>query len=481
MEGQRKAGSLQKPAGYFSRLRSRWFVLTGEKLHYWEKEEDAAKFMPPRGTWSLDECEASSASGTVLKLNFRYNQDISHNKKSNTIELHASSPQEAFEWAEAVKAAVAEEKMVLRRKDEEIERQRSEMAKKESEHLEEIARREQEMRRKEEELREQVERALRDEMREQMERSVHSQKLALKAAADLKAQLDRGQEQLDEQIAAHGGSGLHLDKERTCSICYESYENYNDGVECGGKEAHFLCNECFVNSVKALITEEPGKQDLMGGRLCCPFKTFPPTEGSCDAQCFEDRIVARKVEADTFEEYQQVRTKLLEGKLAKEAELEMEKKIEAAIKDMEEKGVKVFQTQKFIVDDILTMHCPRCKMAFADWDGCNALYCTYAGCGCNFCAFCLEDCGGGVKFGQKEIVRDGGDAVHRHVNQCKYAQGIGHGNDGRVQSQVWNKVRKQRIEDCLREKCDTVEQRQQVVTNLKRQFDDLGLQIVVPG
>merc|ERR1712187_1005599 len=67
------------------------------------------------------------------------------------------------------------------------------------------------------------------------------------------------------------------------------------------------------------------------------------------------------------------------------------------------------------VDNILTWDCPRCKMAFADWDGCNAVYCSYAGCGCNFCPFCLKDCGGGVKFGQQEIVRAGDDAVHKHV------------------------------------------------------------------
>eukprot|EP00928_Gymnodinium_smaydae_P049335 TRINITY_DN33100_c0_g1_i1.p1 TRINITY_DN33100_c0_g1~~TRINITY_DN33100_c0_g1_i1.p1 ORF type:complete len:1131 (+),score=167.08 TRINITY_DN33100_c0_g1_i1:131-3394(+) len=305
--------------------------------------------------------------------------------------------------------------------------------------------------------------------------------LKVKAAADLKIEMDRGRAQLDAQIAAHGGAGLQLDEERTCVICYDDFKGYNDGVECCGSEPHFVCNECFAASVQSSISDEIGKQDLRGGRLACPFRTFPHTEGSCDAPCFDDRVVARKVDKDTFETYQDVRTKLLEARLAREADADMEKKIAAAIKKMEAEGAKVFQTQQFIVDDILTMRCPRCKMAFADWDGCNALYCTYAGCGCNFCAFCLKDCGGGVKFGQKDVRPEGGDAVHRHVNECKYAKGIGHGSHDRVKAEVWNKIREQRIEDCLKEKCDTVEERRKVVDNLSKHFESLGLKIVAPG
>jgi hypothetical protein len=237
----------------------------------------------------------------------------------------------------------------------------------------------------------------------------------------------------------------------------------------------------MVASVQSSISDELSKQDLRGGRLACPLRTFPHTEGSCDAACYDDRVVAKQVDAATFEAYLQVRSKLAEAKIAREANAEMERQIATAIKRMEANGPKVFQTQKHICDEILTMRCPRCKMAFADWDGCNALYCTYAGCGCNFCAFCLKDCGGGVKFGQNQIERRGDDEVHKHVNECKYAKGIGHGNDGRVQSQVWNQIRKERIEECLETMCETVDQRQKVVDNLKKQFDDLGLVIIVPG
>jgi len=228
------------------------------------------------------------------------------------------------------------------------------------------------------------------------------------------------------------------------------------------------------------MTDELSKQDLRGGRLACPLKTFPATRGCCDGPCFDDRTVATKVDAPTFEEYLKVRSKLTEAKLAREADAEVERKIAAAMREVQTEGVEVVAAQKEIVDNILTMRCPRCKMAFADWDGCNAVYCTYAGCGCNFCPFCLKDCGGGVKFGQQEIVRAGDDAVHRHVQTCENAKGIGHQNDGRVQRDVWNRIRKQRVEKCLKEKCSTIKQRQTVVDNLKTHFDELGLTIAVP-
>jgi hypothetical protein len=46
------------------------------------------------------------------------------------------------------------------------------------------------------------------------------------------------------------------------------------------------------------------------------------------------------------------------------------------------------------VEEDLTLRCPRCATAFADFRGCAALYCSRSGCGAAFCALCLKDCGG---------------------------------------------------------------------------------------
>jgi hypothetical protein len=54
-----------------------------------------------------------------------------------------------------------------------------------------------------------------------------------------------------------------------------------------------------------------------------------------------------------------------------------------------------------ILEEILTMKCPRCSKAFLDFDGCFALSCS--NCPCNFCGWCLEDCG---------------SDAHKHVVNC---------------------------------------------------------------
>ncbi len=41
----------------------------------------------------------------------------------------------------------------------------------------------------------------------------------------------------------------------------------------------------------------------------------------------------------------------------------------------------------------INLRCPRCKAAFYDYDGCNALKCGVPECGAGFCAICLKDCG----------------------------------------------------------------------------------------
>ena len=54
-----------------------------------------------------------------------------------------------------------------------------------------------------------------------------------------------------------------------------------------------------------------------------------------------------------------------------------------------------------IVEEILTLKCPRCSQAFLAFDGCFALSCS--ACPCGFCGWCLKDCG-----------KD----AHQHVKTC---------------------------------------------------------------
>jgi hypothetical protein len=55
-----------------------------------------------------------------------------------------------------------------------------------------------------------------------------------------------------------------------------------------------------------------------------------------------------------------------------------------------------------ILEDILTLKCPRCKKAFYDFEGCFAIKCS--NCPCGFCGWCLKDCG---------------TDAHQHVSNCR--------------------------------------------------------------
>jgi hypothetical protein len=61
---------------------------------------------------------------------------------------------------------------------------------------------------------------------------------------------------------------------------------------------------------------------------------------------------------------------------------------------------RVRRTRLQVVEEDLTLHCPRCQGAFVDFSGCAALTCKddagpprREGCGISFCALCLEQCG----------------------------------------------------------------------------------------
>lgn len=157
-----------------------------------------------------------------------------------------------------------------------------------------------------------------------------------------------------------------------CVVCFEDFLGFDDGVVCAAtSDVHFVCNGCFLASVQSAITDTMAKQTMREGKIACPYSTFPPTANSCRSECFPDKTVAEKVDEQLFAAYQRQRDLLAEARCANEQRLEMDRRLDLAIKKMEQEGVKVFKARKFIEEEILTMHCPRCKMAFADWDGCN--------------------------------------------------------------------------------------------------------------
>ena len=100
-----------------------------------------------------------------------------------------------------------------------------------------------------------------------------------------------------------------------------------------------------------------------------------------------------------------------EQQLSTELEARKQQEVAAELQRllaMGEEQRRVEAARRHIVDEILTLKCPRagCRAAFLDFNGCFALTCGR--CGCGFCAWCLADCG---------------DDAHTHVAGCRSPRG----------------------------------------------------------
>lgn len=85
-----------------------------------------------------------------------------------------------------------------------------------------------------------------------------------------------------------------------------------------------------------------------------------------------------------------------------------------------------------ITENILNLRCPRCRLVFADFEGCFALSCR---CGARFCAWCLVDCG---------------LDAHSHVARCPENRTGSVYGDLMIFNTHHRERRKRRVEDKLR-------------------------------
>ena len=174
------------------------------------------------------------------------------------------------------------------------------------------------------------------------------------------------------------------------------------GVECGSAagEAHFVCDACFVECVRAFLKEDVRVQQLREGRMHCP--KFP---SECEGCAFADDRVAGHVPSDLFQDYLKVRIRMMEQRLVEAHEKRFQEMVAAELEKlrrMDGQQRKTGEARKHLVEKVLTAHCPRCGQAYLDFDGCCALKCSR--CPCAFCAWCGADCG---------------SDAHAHVARCR--------------------------------------------------------------
>ena len=189
---------------------------------------------------------------------------------------------------------------------------------------------------------------------------------------------------------------------QTCTICFCDGP-VAQGVCCA--ERHYTCGDCFEAYVRSEAGKPLGELKKRDGRVVCPSNTDAMKGADrCHAPPFADKDIASNVSDEAFEAYLRAREKLKEETMAEEMRTEMERRVELE-RERAAAGAgaaeKLRAAKEHIIENILTLCCPRCKQAFVDFDGCFALSCSR--CGAGFCAYCLADCG-----------RD----AHQHVGTC---------------------------------------------------------------
>jgi hypothetical protein len=115
-----------------------------------------------------------------------------------------------------------------------------------------------------------------------------------------------------------------------------------------------------------------------------------------------------------------------------------------------------------IINDILTLRCPRCRQAFVEFDGCMAVTCSRVACKANFCGICLADCGSS-------------GAAHQHIRTCRYGIGEYHGRRDSIRG-MQNAARKDKIMVLLRPLAPALAVG--VVESLQKEFRDVGLEFL---
>ena len=241
---------------------------------------------------------------------------------------------------------------------------------------------------------------------------------------------------------------------RECSICMDEVMLLS-GYDCG---EHFTCDDCFAMHVGFKFGEELRILEATEGKVYCPGV-------DCEAKAVTEGDIFLHAGEAGIRGYLGAQKKLLEKKLGEEIRKEERERLErekVRIAAMDQLQREVHNARTTIVEDLLTLKCPRegCRQAFLDFDGCFALSCSK--CGCGFCAWCLEDCG-----------RD----AHAHVANCE----VGREQNGRDyygtedQFVACQKERRQHsVRDFLRTLTDAV--RVGVIRQVQPDLKDLGIE-----
>jgi hypothetical protein len=273
----------------------------------------------------------------------------------------------------------------------------------------------------------------------------HAEQLMALREVERHAQVRREQEQKDKE-----------QRMRTCAVCWDECDK-EDGIVC--KAGHFMCAECLNAEVKEQTSME-NIGTFKKAKMCLKCRVC--SEGSwLDISC-----LTKHLKEEGFLAYLRVREAVLVADALQEQEQRAMQQVEELQQQIHtlaaSRDAAVLRHKKKVIEDILTLKCPRqqCRRAFIDFEGCFALTCD--SCRCAFCAYCLHDCG---------------DDAHMHVGSCQY--NLAPGKSVFASIAVFERAQRERRTRLLRQyfaKYVEADMRAPLVGAMARDFADLGIE-----
>ncbi len=233
-------------------------------------------------------------------------------------------------------------------------------------------------------------------------------------AAALAGQLGAVAAQRDALLAQAAAAQAARGPPQQCVLkCSDEAFPLSDGVACAA--GHFCCAGCLAQGVNA-------RGDAPASRLCC----WGDGERPCGAEHTDHSLVlCLPPQAAVLYLSQVQRAERAAMETAVYATFKTEVKAEAAALAAK---TSLAAARRRVVDEVLTLACPGCKLAMPDhgepnehgvrtlpWAGCFAVKCAGAhgalgGCGTTFCGWCWRAFGTGPRNSQD---------CHVHVGYCQ--------------------------------------------------------------
>mmetsp|Transcript_28416 Transcript_28416/g.75956 ORF Transcript_28416/g.75956 Transcript_28416/m.75956 type:complete len:234 (-) Transcript_28416:72-773(-) len=111
---------------------------------------------------------------------------------------------------------------------------------------------------------------------------------------------------------------------KKCDACVDESVPASEGVMCPAK-THFLCNVCLQSYLGSFKSGDYAVQKKCKGRILCPFKDSETP--------FGDAALAAHVPQEVFDEYFEVRIKVVE----KDLQVQMDKEMNDKLEDLKKK------------------------------------------------------------------------------------------------------------------------------------------------